>query len=221
MCPVVIVATALGAQEPTEFVARRLPFGAPVVGVPLTPDSLQRAMAEVAWTARIPIGYEALEDEPWQPRAPTGIINVAGQTVEEVLNAIVAHEPRYRWTEDDGVLHLRPRAALADSNSVLNRTIEGFIIEGATLELALRELRYTLRPEWRQGGITSSMRAQTGLGVSRFTVNVRQASVQGILDAIVKAHGASSWHVTYEADSGIQREYRIGFDTFDGWGITW
>jgi hypothetical protein len=57
--------------------------------------------------------------------------------------------------------------------------------------------------------------------VSRFTVNVRQATVQGILDAIVKAHGASSWHVMYEADSGIQREYRIGFDTFDGWGITW
>ena len=45
--------------------------------------------------------------------------------------------------------------------------------------------------------------------------------MQGILDAIVKAHGASSWSVTYAPDSVAARPYRISFHTFDGWGTTW
>jgi hypothetical protein len=99
-----MVAAALAAQEPTELIARRLPFGAPVVAVPLTPSSLQRALAEVAWAARIPIGYEAPEDELWQPAPPSRTMNVEGQTVEQVLNAIVALQPHYglergRWRD--------------------------------------------------------------------------------------------------------------------------
>ena len=151
-----MVAAALAAQEPTELIARRLPFGAPVVGVPLTPSSLQRALAEVAWAARIPIGYEAPDDELWQPAPPSRTMNVEGQTVEQVLNAIVALQPHYGWSEDDGMIHLRPNKAVADPNNVLNRPIEMFVVDETTLQLALREVHFSLRPELRQGGITGS-----------------------------------------------------------------
>ena len=216
-----IVAAAVAAQEPTALIARRLPFGAPVVGVPVTPSSLQRALADIAWAARIPIGYEAPEDEFWQPAPPSRTINVEGQTVEQVLNAIVALQPRYGWSEDDGVIHLRPKIAVADPNNVLNRPIEMFVLKDTTLQLALREVHFSLRPESRQGGIIGSGPGPTPLGLRRFTVSVEQTSVQGILDAIVKAHEASSWSVTYASDSGAARPYRISFHTFDGWGATW
>ena len=216
-----MVAAALAAQEPTELIARRLPFGAPVVGVPLTPSSLQRALAEVAWAARIPIGYEAPDDELWQPAPPSRTMNVEGQTVEQVLNAIVSLQPHYGWSEDDGVIHLRPKRAVADPTNVLNRPIEMFVLDETTLQLALREVHFSLRPELRQGGITGSEGGPTALGLRRFTVSVGQTTVQGILDAIVKAHGASSWSVTYTPDSGAAPPYRISFHTFDGWGTTW
>jgi hypothetical protein len=216
-----IVAAALVAQESAALIARRLPFGAPVVGVPLTPSSLQRALAEVAWAARIPIGYEAPEDEPWQPAPSSRTINVEGQTVKQVLNAIVALQPHYGWSEDNGVIHLRPKTAVTDPNNVLNRPVEMFVLDETTLQLALREVHYSLRPELRQGGIAGSGAGPTALGLRRFTVSVGQTTVQGILDAIVKAHGASSWSVTYAPDSGAARLYRISFHTFDGWGTTW
>jgi hypothetical protein len=216
-----IVTSALAAQELPALIARRLPFGAPVVGVPLTPSSLQRGLAEVAWAARIPIGYEAPEDELWEPAPPSRTMNVAGQTVEQVLNAIVALQPRYGWSEDDGVIHLRPKTAVADPNNVLNRRVEMFVLNETTLQLALREVHFSLRPELRQEGITGSEGGPTALGLRRFTVSVGQTTVRGVLDAIVKAHGASSWSVTYTPDSGAAPPYRISFHTFDGWGTTW
>lgn len=216
-----IVGAALAAQEPTALIARRLPFGAPVVDVPLTPSSLQRAMAELAWTARIPIGYEAPEDEPWQPAPPSRTINVEGQTVEQVLNAIVALQPRYGWSEDDGVIHLRPKTAVADPNNVLNRPIEMFVLDDTTLQLALREIHFNLRPALRQGGIAGSGAPPTALGLHRFSISMKKTTVLDVLDAIVKAHGASSWHVTYMPDYSTIVSYRFGFDTFDGWGMTW
>jgi len=130
-CVVALIAT-VSAQEPKDLTARRVPFRAPVVGLPLTPYSLQRAMAELAWAVGIPIGYEAPADEPWQPTAPDSSIRTEGETIEQLLDAIVAREPRYLWTVDNGVIHLRPRAAVADPDNILNQGIEGFAIDGAT-----------------------------------------------------------------------------------------
>jgi hypothetical protein len=215
------IVAALAAQEQPALIARRLPFGAPVVAVPLTPSSLQRALAEVAWAARVPIGYEAPEDEPWEPTPPSRTMNVEGQTVEWVLDAIVAEQPQYGWSEADGVIHLRPNTSVADPNNILNRRVEMFVLNETTLQLALREVHFSLRPELRQGGIAGSGPGPTALGLRRFTVSVGQTTVQGVLDAIVKAHGASSWSVTYAPDSGAAPPYRISFHTFDGWGTTW
>jgi hypothetical protein len=53
----------------------------------------------------------------------------------------------------------------------------------------------------------------------RFNVTISNTTVLGVLDAIVIAHGAASWHVTYMDDP--RWPYRIGFGTFDGWGKTW
>ena len=99
--------------------------------------------------------------------------------------------------------------------------MEMFLLADTTLQLALREVHFSLRPDSRQGGIAGSGSGPTALGLRRFTVRVEQTTVQGILDAIVKAHGASSWSVTYAPDSVAARPYRISFHSFDGWGTTW
>jgi len=219
-CATVLTVT-VGAQSPTDVSARRVPFHLPVVGLPLTPYSLQRAMADVAWALVIPIGYEAPAEELWQPAPPESTLKTEGRTIEQILNEIVARQPRYLWTIDDGVVHLRPKTAVADSANVLNHVIEEFVVDRATLREALREVHFTLRPELRGGGIVGSGPGPSALGLRRFSVSLASTTVQGVLDAIVKVHGASSWSVTYVADAGAARPYRISFHTFDGWSTTW
>jgi hypothetical protein len=218
-CMVVAMSLVLSAQE-QGLVNRRIPFRLPFIATPLTPYSLQTGIAQLAWTARVPIGFEAPLDQPWQPAPGARALAVAGLTIEEVLDAITTQEPRYRWSEDDGVIHLRPGVAFEDPRNVVNRRIDSFTMDNTTLPRALREVQLTLHPEWRQSGIVGSGPAPTALGVKVFTVEVEHTTVGGVLDAIVKAHGAASWSVTYDRDSNERVVSKISFHTFDGWGIT-
>ncbi len=199
---------------------RRVPFRSPEVGLPLTPYSLGSAMAEVAWAANVPIGYEALSDESWQPAPSEASLRTAGLTLGEILDDIVTREPRYQWAVDDAVVHLRPRTAIEDPGNILNRPLDEFVLNDATLPEALREIRIALRPELRHGGTLGSGPGPSALGRRRFSVSLGRTTLLQALDAIVKAHGASSWRVTYETDRGVPYPDRISFETFDGWGQT-
>jgi hypothetical protein len=198
---------------------QNLPLGrGPYVGLPLTTASLQRAIAEMAWASGRPIGFEAVPAEPWQPTPAATTLNVMGKTVEEMLDALVARDVRYSWSEENAVLHLRPRASRRDSNSPLNRKIDAFAVRDVTLADASHEIHFLLQPELRGLVIVGSGIAAHQLGLRRFDVNIANTTVLGVLDAIVMAHGASSWHVTYSQTGDW---LHIGFDTFDGWGTTW
>jgi hypothetical protein len=51
-------------------------------------------------------------------------------------------------------------------------------------------------------------------------VNETNTTILGVLDAIVKAHGSSSWQATYGDGSQSVPALRLSFSTFDGWGTT-
>ncbi len=212
---------AAGAQAPENVAHRRVPFRSPEIWLPLTSFSIGTAMAEVAWAVDVPIGYEALPDAPWQPAPSEASIRTAGLTLFEILDAIVTRQPRYQWSLDDGVVHLRPKIAIEDPGNILNRPLDEFVLNDATLPVALREIRFALGPEARQGGILGSGPGPSALGRRRFSVSLGRTTLLAALDAIVKAHGASSWRVTYEEDRGVPYPDRISFQTFDGWGATW
>ncbi len=155
-----------------------------------------------------------------QPTGPvTSELDTAGHTVVNILEDVVAREPRYGNATDDGVIHVRPKAAVSDASDVLNQVIARFELDGVTLDQALREVRFALHPELRGGGIMGSSIGPSTLGVRRFSVRVQSTTVCGVLDAIVKAHGAASWSVTYRTEDG--RPYaQFTFHAFDGSGIT-
>ena len=204
-----------GAQDAN---ARKVPLRAPIVGLPLTPYNLQRAFADLAWATRTPIGFEALRDQPWSPAPVASSFDTAGRNVDDVLDEIVAREPRYGWSSEGGVIHVRPRESVFDPGDLLNLDITGFEVDSMTLAQALREVRYALEPGLRSGGWGSSGGSSPLL---RRAFNVRRGptNVQSVLDAIVSAHGAASWSVTYTGDGSDQRGH-ITFHTFDGFGVT-
>jgi len=212
---------ASSAQDSTDETARRVPFRVPVVALPLTPYNLQRGMADLAWAVHLPIGYEAPEGGSLQPMPlqPGFMIMTAGRTIEEILGDVVAREPRYTWTLDDGVVHLRLATAISDRGNVLNQEITEFAVNDVTLQQARRELHDTLHPESRGAVVITTGLAPAALGLRRFSVRTGPTTVLGALDAIVKAHGASSWSLTYDGQGA--RRYRISLHVFDGWSTTW
>ena len=218
-CIVAVLLPPLKAQE-NAIANRRIPFDLPHIALPLTPYGLQVGIAQLAWVTRTPIGFEARADQLWKPAPATDRLSIAGSTIKDVLDAITMQDPRYRWSQDEDVIHLRPAISLGDSSSVVDRMIDTFTLDGATLATAVRELQFNLHPEWRQGGIVGSGLSPTPLALQRFDVRISHATVGGVLDAIVKAHGASSWSVTYAGDSRDLLVARITLHTFDGWGVT-
>jgi hypothetical protein len=58
------------------------------------------------------------------------------------------------------------------------------------------------------------------MGLRRFSVSEANTTIIGVLDAIVKAHGSSSWQATYGDGNQSVPTLRLSFNTFDGWGTT-
>ncbi len=203
----------------SRYATRVLPAHPVSVALPLVTSDLVRAMNLLAWSARVPMGFEGLDDEPVVETAQVGELHLGGDTVANALDRIVATQPRYVWSEENRVIHLRPKTARTDEKGVLNQSIIAFELHDVTIGEALREVHFHLRPELRGGGIVGSGPAPKQLGLRRFSVEVSNTTVLGLLDAIVIAHGAASWHVTYTTDP--RWPYRIGFATFDGWSRTW
>jgi hypothetical protein len=214
--------TATSGQSSTwasiEYPTRVLPGQSPSVGLPLSTAQLVPAIELLAWYARVPIGFEGLDDDPFGLAPSSGELQFGGDTLAEALEKIVVRQPHYRWSQENCVIHLRPRTARVDPNNLLNRPVEALELHGVTLSEALHEVHLYLRPELRGRGIVGSGPGPRELGLRRFSVTVSRTTVLGLLDAIVVAHSAASWHVTYTNDP--QWPYQIGFGTFDGWGQT-
>jgi hypothetical protein len=212
--------TTAFAQGPPTLADRLVRFFAPVIGLPATTSSLHRGTAELAGAAGVPIGYEAVMYEPNEPVPARSTTGTRERTVRQVLDAITTHDPRYAWQEDNGVIHLRPATSFDDPRNALNRPVANFVLIDARLGDALREVQFLLHPDWRNGGILGSGPSPTALGLRRFSVREANTTIIGLLDAIVKAHGSSSWQVTYADGSQPVPALRLSFSTFDGWGTT-
>jgi hypothetical protein len=82
----------------------------------------QRSVIDVAArlsASKIPVGVEAVGG----PDGPPINFDLKNATVADVLNVAVRADPRYRWTESEGVINLLPKQ---DANSVFNVTVEHF-----------------------------------------------------------------------------------------------
>lgn len=143
---------------------------------------------------------------------PIESINLRGMTVEEALARLASIDPRYRIIERDGVVVVRPVTAWSDPKNVLNFGSPSFVLEDATLGIALDAVVSAMVGE--RSSPTDRFGTATEQGARRFSLKTGAVSAGEALDAIVRAHGASVW---------VMRDGEIGrvvfFHTFDGSGI--
>jgi hypothetical protein len=160
---------------------------------------------------QVPYGVEHLPPAPLAApldtgRAPDRIVRLEGLRLGDALEAVVAEDPRFEWTEMGG--RILVRATGLGGMSALDAPVPAFDVRNAALADAIRALATAIdpgrpAPEVLQfgmaltaGGLVSS---PSGGGERRFTVRVDGTTLLDALDALCRAHGQLSWAVQYDS----------------------
>ena len=137
----------------------------------------------LAKAAGVPLGFEGL-----QPRPTRLSIPATKRPLRDVLDAMVAADPRYEWRELDGVVVVRPVEAWTDPASALNNSVARVKLD----DVVASDLYPVIS---RLLGVTAP---QVALGDShRFSLETpAETSLLYALNAMARAHGSLSWAIT-------------------------
>ena len=113
----------------------------------------------------------------------------------DLLDSIVAAEPRYQWKEKDGIVDLIPK----DNYPVLEASVTRFVLKNATKEEMINRLQST--PEFLSATLKAGVQKNLGMSFDgictktpqKNTINMYNATVQEILNEIVRLNGLSVW----------------------------
>jgi hypothetical protein len=192
------VVASLTAQDVTPPLARVINRELKVE-FPLHPCAVASIVRFIARDVNIPAGIEYLPEEcGWdRPHTPDRAIEpllLRAQTVEQVMNQLVTADPRYRWAMSDGVLVIRPVTAWADREHFLNQRAGRFGFDEQNMHGALH---YLMLAFGQRSHADALIPGRTAQGEQKFTVQPPTTSLIGALDAVVRAHGAMQWEISY------------------------
>jgi hypothetical protein len=193
---------------------RRIKADAPGAAIVWLPDGISGGMFawRIAECAGVPLVFEASPRDYRDPAIVAQRLDLDGLTVREALDALVAHDPRYRWEEHDGIVVIRPIGMLADPADVLNQRIAGVRGDRVRLEEVLARVTAAVVGT----GAPQTLPAATAS--HEFTLDAPSGTVLDLLTAAARAHGRVMW-VTPDAARGLdQGSVSIGFRIFAGTG---
>jgi hypothetical protein len=121
------------AESVLDRVVAAQPNGGPFVFAPPIKDWSDQAVIGVGNAANVVVGFEGapeverilvpLTEQRRAEIASRRRISLAGKTVREALDTIVAIDPRYRWIDVHGVPAVRPWGAWVDPKHLLNQVV--------------------------------------------------------------------------------------------------
>ncbi len=146
---------------------------------------------------------------------------------------MIGYAKGYQWEELDGVVLVRP-VPDPQHPSILDNTVREFTAKEATIGHLLEAVHRLYAHDYRSGGWGGSIggppyvpgsaverRPQIQQGMARtISIEVRNTTVRGVLNAIVKTYGEMLWYVTYVGDDSSYENCRISFRSADGRAVT-
>ena len=155
------------------------------------------ALDHLAQKYTMPIGLDLeipVERQSVSVRVPRG-------TVADILNAIIAQEPSYKWAEVNGVINVMPEA---NPNSVLDLQIAHLHVKDADfseIDTAIASLPEVKR--WlEQNHVTENtatvldiLIGKDGYNPRRVSLDLRDVTLREIMNRIVRLPGLHSWSV--------------------------
>jgi hypothetical protein len=142
----------------------------------------------------VPAGVEYLPGrcDAKSPRpVPVEEIPLLGRTFHDILDLLVKADPRFYWTETDGVVVMRPLAAWRDPDHFLHRAVDRLELKEQNIGAALDVL---LPGPFGNRGLGEQLAAADP---TTLTLSVTARSLVESLEAVVRAHEHARWEVTY------------------------
>jgi hypothetical protein len=179
--------------------------------------SMCETVFRVAIAAQLPSGCEEtglLENLPPRLR-----MEVDWSTPRSVLRTLANAHRHYAWQEIGGVIEARPLSAVRDPNHFLNEMLAARTVGG---KRGLVEALESLRRSW--DGIDQDLPGGTLVTDPTFELSFEGGSLLEFLNAVVRAHGAAAWEISYRNPSSgevLERDFSLTLytDVRDGVGI--
>jgi hypothetical protein len=165
--------------------------------------TLRRCFEELTARYDFVIGFESLPELPNQSN--TINVKLENGTVRDVLDALIAQDPRYRWSASEQAINVHP---IVGNQTWMTTVIGHFKVDNVNRYEALdallnsREIQTQFaRAPFRRG----ELRSLPGVADSdllRFSLDLQNATPRSILNAIAKADHSGVWmYVRYGKNS--------------------
>jgi hypothetical protein len=188
-CSVITVAASLKAPEITSILNRRVS----IYG--LGPSNLIEALVQVSNDFQIPMGITWVESHTADAKKPYEWKNV---TVQEIIEDIGRTRPRYEVHVKNGVVQVSPpRDLIPDNQNFLKLKLESFEAHGEFVEMASFKLHTLVTPQ------NSGQLSIGATGDSKVDVELKNTTVEKVLDALAVASNRKIWVVTFLNDASL------------------
>jgi hypothetical protein len=195
------------SPEPVELAAK---LQERVPRYDLRAASFPVALLKVAGDFKLPMGIE------WKYSASTIrplTVSRENATVREIIEGILAAQPGYELRVEDGVLRVSAAKPPADGRTFLKLRVGEFRAQNVPLETATKRLRELAKAIVSPPHLAHGESPQHGTGFSQgieveepvLSLDVQDASVDDVLDALALASDKKVWVVTYAPDSATTR----------------
>jgi hypothetical protein len=165
----------------------------------VTDSSLSIVLQRVATKYHLSVAFEALPSNNQPP--DTFSLNVQESTVHVLLDSIILNNPGYKWTQSNQIIEVYPTAGKAQlMRKVLNnfRVNQTIVDEAVDMLFNSPEIQSELKNAHLLRSEIRSFPADDRLYKNRFSLDLRQATVWEILNAIASASKSNFWSfVTY------------------------
>ncbi len=200
------------AQE--SVLDRRIKGDEPGAATVWLPDAISSGIFawRIAESAGIPLVFEAWPLDYRDPAAIAQRIDLAGLTVHEALDTLVAQDSRYRWEERSGTVVIRPIGLAASADDALNQPIAGVRGDRLRLDDVLAHVTEVVQ------GKVAPATSPASRDSKEFALDVSSGTVLDLLVSAARAHGGVMWSVPDGARGPDQDGFSLGFQTFAGAG---
>jgi hypothetical protein len=165
--------------------------------------TLRRCFEELTARYDFVIGFESLPELPKQPN--TISIKLEDGTVRDVLDALIAQDPRYEWSASKQALNVYP---IAGNQAWMTTVIHHFKVNKVNRYEALDTLLNSREIQTQFGhapfrrGEVRSLPGVADSDLLRFSLDLQDATPRSILNEIAKADHSGVWmYIRYGKNS--------------------
>jgi hypothetical protein len=159
--------------------------------------SLISVVVDLAYEYRLPTGIEYVDQEAMS--RPIHSV-YRDESIGVILTKMVGQFPEYGISLTGGIVNLYSREARKESTNLLNTTLTVFSVNAVETRIADFELFCSLTEKIEPGTRCSGSLATGQWKTDVITLDLRDATVHEILNAIVAENGSAIWTVITPKD---------------------